>query len=1133
MFTHLHLHTEYSLLDGVTRISDLVNKLKETGMNSCALTDHGSMYGIFKFYSEMKKAELKPILGCEIYIAPRRRDQKEHGIDNKYFHQTVLAMNLQGYKNLVKLVSIGHMEGYYYKPRVDWETLEKYSEGLIVLSGCLQGVVAKPLQSDDYKTALANAKQYSELFKDRFFIEIQRNGIEEQVKVNEGLIKISKELNLPLVATCDAHYLNKEDAEVQEVLWAIADGKTLEDPTRRTSSSNEFYVKTPEEMKELFKDIPEAIENTQKISDMVENYEITFGRIEPQYLDLPKGKEAKEQLKELAYEGAEKLYGKISKELKTRIDYELEVIHDKGYDHYFLVVQMIVNFCRENDIVVSMRGSGTGSVVAYSIGITSIDPIGWELYFERFLNPERKSAPDFDIDLEDRQRDKVIDFIIQKYGEDSVKQIVTFSKLQTRQAIRDVSRVLGIDLVTADKLSKLVEILFGKSKSIDYMIENNPEFAEIINSTDQLKRMANIVRKISGLARGVSKHACGLVIAPEPVDNYVPVQRDSHNEGLGITQYEFMQLEDVGLMKFDLLGLKNLNVIGGALKKIKDSKNETIDLIKLDYTDKKAFDVIQKCETVGVFQMESDGMKRTLRNIYPETMEDICYILAAYRPGPMQFIPQFAAVKHGEKEAEYIIPELEPILKVTNGVITYQEQVIRIAVDIAGYTMGEADALRKAMGKKILEVMEAEKPKFIEGAVERGHDRKKIEELWKLLELFANYGFNKAHSAMYATVSFWTAYLKGHYPLEFMAALLESDLEKFERVILDMDECTRLGFKVLPPAINKSNYYFTIEGESNIRFGMAAIKNVGKDIIKAIVSEREGNGQYLSLDDFIIRNIDNKLQQRALEYLIMCGALDEFGDRQAMLSILPQLMDSQKKQKQIRDLGQIDFFNQNPTQTESITISSVSTQLPADIKTPVHKILEWEKELLGLYFSSHPLDNLQEFFAAKDVVTIRELKDKKNRALIVLGGLITNVKRITTKKGERMAFLTVEDKTGNTDVIVFPRTYEEMKDSFEPNKPMLIAGRINERDGERSVVLEKAKYIDLTKFSENFDGIVFKLKDSQSEDDLAELREFIKDNPGDTPVKILMKVDGELKSILLKHKISLEGKASEYIQRFS
>ena len=898
MFTHLHLHTEYSLLDATIRISDLVGKLQASGMNACAVTDHGNMYGIFKFQDAMKSAGLKPIIGCEIYIAPRSMQEKEYGIDNNYFHLVVLAKNYQGYKNLMKIVSVSNMDGFYYRPRIDFETLSKYSDGLIALSACLAGPVARPIMQNNVKLANENAERYAKLFKDNFYIEIQKNGMEEQDSTNVELIKIAKELNLPLVATCDAHYLNKEDAQIQEILWCISDGYTMEDPKRRRMPTNEFYVKTPEEMELLFKDIPEAIANTAKIADEIEIFDITFQRVETPYLDLPKGMTAKSYLKEITYEGAKKKYGDITKELESRIEYELEIIHSKGYDDYFLVVRDFIAFCRNNDIVVGMRGSGCGSVVAYSCDITDIEPVSWELYFERFLNPERPSPPDFDIDIADKRRGEVIEYTIKKYGAENVKQIGTFSKLQTRQAIRDVARVIGVDLQTADSLSKMVEIVFGKSKPIDYMIEHNPEFAEIINSSEKTKELANIVRKVSGLCRGVSTHACGILITPEPVVEYCPIQRDSHGGGMGMTQYEMFDIEPLGLMKYDFLGLRNLNIIGAALKKIEKQRGEKIVLRDIDPKDPKAFELLRSGHTVGLFQLESEGMKRTIRALKPESQEDICYILSAYRPGPMQYISEYVAVKEGKQDPDYIFPELEPVLSITKGVITYQEQVMKIAQIIAGYSLGKADILRRAMGKKKVEVMEAEKPVFVEGAKSRGFEGEKVEKLWDKLLQFANYGFNKAHSASYATIAYWTAYLKAYYPLEFMAALLEGDLEKFDRVIIDLKECERLGIDVLPPDINQSRYYFTTEGDRSIRFGLGGIKNVGDDLVQRIVEERDKNGVYAHLDDFVHRVFES-VSKKGIEYLIMSGTMDSFGGREALIEIFPEVYEKEKDRKSV------------------------------------------------------------------------------------------------------------------------------------------------------------------------------------------------------------------------------------------
>ncbi len=1130
-FTHLHLHTEYSLLDGTIKIPKLIEKLTETGMDSCAITDHGVMYGAYKFYKQMKNAGLKPIIGCEVYISPRDMTQKEMGVDNKYYHLVLLCKNIQGYRNLIKLVSLGHIEGFYFKPRIDFKTLEKYSEGLIALSACFSGPLTAELLKNNDKKALENAKEYKRVFKDDFYIEIQRLGFKDVLEANKKLLQIAKDLKIEIVGTTDAHYLNKEDSMIQEVLWCIADGKTIDDPSRRKYDFQEMYVKTTEEMMELYKDIPEAVENTQKIVEKIESFEITFGRVEPVYPDKIDGKNTAEYLKKLAFEGVKKRYGKLTKELEDRINFELEIINSKGYNDYFLITRSFVKFCRENGIVVGMRGSGCGSVVAYCTDITNIEPIGWELYFERFLNPERNSPPDFDVDIADRRRDEVIDFTIKKFGAQNVRQIGTFSKLQTRQAIRDVSRVLGINLQIADQLSKMVEIVFGKAKDIDYMIENNREFADLINGSPELLKMADIVRKVAGLCRGVSTHACGIVITPNPVDEYVPIQRDSKNEGIGMTQYEMFDLEEIGLMKYDFLGLRNLAVIGDALSIIEKTKGEKINLSKLDPNDKATFDLIQSGHTVGVFQLESEGMRKTIQNLKPVSQEEICYLLAAYRPGPMQFIPEYVEVKEGKKKAEYIIPDLEPILSITNGVITYQEQVIRIAVDIAGYSMGAADMLRKAMGKKLMDVMEKEKPKFIEGAVGKGFRKEDVDILWERLLQFANYGFNKAHSASYALVSYWTAYLKAHYPVEFMAALLEGDLDNFDRVVIDLQECERLGIGVLPPDINKSDSRFTIDGENNMRFGLGGIKNVGEDVVKQIVMEREVNGKYLNFDDFLYRNLSHKLQKRTVEYLIQAGTMEDFGDRNALLASVNLHYEAFKKELQDSAKGQFDLFGGTEKKIH------ITEQVPLEKaeEATIYQKIDWEKELLGIYLTNHPLDELQDFLQRKNAVPIVKLKDMApSKRLLTVGGIVREIKRIMTKKGDYMAFIVVEDKTASTEMILFPLVYSELVNEMEPNKPILFAGRLNEKDDRRSFIVEKAKRIDPEKHGFNFTGITFNVKENHSIDEINDLKSFIKNNPGETQVKIVIHdADGTEKSIVLNNSVKLDNKTEEYLKKFS
>ncbi len=1130
MFTHLHLHTDYSLLDSVIQLYPLFDKLTAQGFKACAITDHGNMYAANKFYGGLSKAGIKPIIGCEIYVSPRSMFSKQYGIDNKYNHLILLAKNLEGYKNLIKLVSKSHIEGFYYKPRVDFDTIKEYSKGLICSTACLQGVVSKPIMDNNEKLAIENLEKYYELFKEDFYIELQRNGLEIQEKVNDKLIEYSKKYSIPVIATCDSHFINKEDSVLQEILWCIRDSKTLDDPSRMKLESQEFYVKSEEEMVELFKDIPEAIENTQVIADKVEQYNVKWGRVQPIFTDKPEDVTSGEYLRKITYENAPSKYGELTEDLKNRLDYELDLIHSKGYDDYFLIVRSFVRFCRDNGIIVGMRGSGCGSAVAYSVGITHVEPIKWELYFERFLNPERDSPPDFDIDIADERRNEVIDFAINQFGEDNVKQIGTFSKLQTRQAIRDIARVLGIDLMIADKLSKMVVIEFGKSKPIDYMLEHDKEFSAIINSSPEILQLADYVRKLNGVHRGVSTHACGIIITPEPLVEYCPIQKDAHGGGMGMTQYEMSDTEDIGLMKYDFLGLRNLSIIGKTVSMIERSKGIKVDLMSIDPHDKETYKTIQDGHTVGVFQMESEGMKRLVKELQPESLEEISYILAAYRPGPLQFIPEYIAVKKGKKEIEYLIPELEPILKVTNGVITYQEQVIRIAVDIAGYTMGAADMLRRAMGKKKMEIMDQEKVKFIDGATAHGFDKEKIEQLWERLVQFANYGFNKAHSASYAYVTYWTAYLKTHYPIEFMASILESDLEKFDRVVIDMEECKRIGIKVLPPHVNKSDFYFALEEEKNVRFGLAGIKNLGEDAAKSVVEERNENGEYLNFDDFIYRAITRKVAIKAIEYLIKAGALDHWGNRESLIATLQSLYDKYRKQISNFTEGQIDLFGNGSTKLSNIEVASVIPEAP---KLSDFEKLKWEKELLGLYMTNHPLNDFDEIFKEKHVVPVAELKNRNENDFVVVGGIINKIKRITTKNNDNMAILSVEDMTGMTEIVAFPRIYEKIKDEFVQNIPILFVGRVKYREDVVSVILDKVKALDPEKHSNNFSGIIFKIRDDHTEGDISDLKQIIKDHPGDIPVKIISLQGDEVKTVVLNNKVAKCAEIEECQKKFS
>ncbi len=1137
-FTHLHLHTDFSLLDGVTQIPQLAEKIKSEKMKACAITDHGNMYGAYRFFNAMRAAEIKPIIGCEIYVAPRTMQDRDHGIDNKYYHMVLLAKNFNGYKNLIKIVSAGHMDGFYYKPRVDYELIKKHSKDLIALSGCLTGIISRPLRQKNEKRAIENLEKYRELFKDDFYIEMQRNGLKEQEIVNKKLIKYAKKYSLPMVATCDSHYIEKDDFELQEILWAISDGNTMFDPNRRKMEENEFYVKTPAEMIELFKDLPEAIENTQVIVDKIEEYDINLGRVEPvfQIENLPDYKEGvdhkqfvKERLKNMSYDGAKQKYGEMTDEIKGRIDYELKVIDDKGYNDYFLIMHDFVDFCRKNGIVTGMRGSGCGSVVAYCMGITHVEPFEWELYFERFLNYERADPPDFDIDVADDRRDELINYAIEKYGVECVKQIGTFSKLMTRQAIRDVSRVLGIDLEIADRLSKLVKVVFGKSKSIDYMIENDTEFAEIIQSSPELQRMADIVRKLTGVHRGVSTHACGVVITPEPVVEYCPIQRDAHGSGFGMTQYEMFDIDPMGLIKFDFLGLKNLSVIGRTIQTIKATKDPEFDLANIDYKDKKVFDLIKRGDTVGIFQMEGGGMKKVISDLKPESLEEICYVLAAYRPGPMGFIPEYVAVKRGEQEAEYLVDEMKDVLEVTNGVITYQEQVMKLLNILAGYELGAASIVMKLMSKKKMDKLEKEKPRFIEGGLKKGFERDILEAIWEKLVRFGDYGFNKAHSSSYAHVSYWTAYLKANYQFEFMCSLLESDLEKFDRLVIDMEECRRLGIKVLPPDVNKSYHYFRVEDEVNIRIGLAAIKNVGIEVCKDIVKERKKSGDYLNLDDFLYRTVKFNIGKKTVLYLIQAGVLDRFGNRGGLMEVLENLYDFYKKKVEVEASGQRGLFTKPGEKRINI---SVASKIPTDKKLSVLEKLEFEKELLGIYISSHPLDQFEDFLLSKGVINVRDLEHYKDGELVLVGGYITNIKRITTKKGDNMAFVSLEDKTGIVDIVVFPKSLEKMQAEFVSNAPVLFAGKVNRRDSRLSILASKAKAVDTAKHITKFDGITFKIREYHTEEQIEELKNCIKKNGGDKKVKIINYKDGENSIFMLKHKICQTDKIRELQEIF-
>lgn len=1102
-FTHLHVHTEYSLLDGVNRTKSLFEKVKNLGMNSVAISDHGMMYGVPEFWKYSKDFELKPILGCEMYVAPTTRDLRKDVEGVKYYHLLLLAKNLQGYKNLIKLVSIGNLEGMYYKPRVDRETLVKYSEGIICTSACMAGPISKNLLRGRKDTAIDWLKFLKDTYKENFYIELQRHGFDgndsmnslEKENLNSILLKeenteeaidnkveqkytnlilreFAEEYKIPLVATTDAHYLNEKDREVQSVLFCIKDGKLLTDDDCRTGYEG-TYILSPEQMEAKFADIPQAIENTFVLSEGVENYNIGFDRVQPHYWNMPKDKTAEELLVYETYTGAIRKYNKdivdhtnlkpeelkklLSPELVERIDYELKVIHDKGYDDYFLVVSDLMKWAASQDILMGVRGSVAGSVVAHCLEIVEVEPIKWELYFERFLNPERPSPPDIDMDIQDDRRDEVINYVKEKYGDECVAAICSLGRLKTKAAIRDVCRVMNIDLKTADTLSKMVTVLFGKPFKFSKMMDTDKEFANIVNSKAELLKMGEVVKKVEEMSRHFSVHACGHLITPTPITDYVPLQLESGADQRTVTQYEFSWLEDLGLMKFDFLGLRTLTIINNAIHYIKKNKGIDIDYYSIPEHDKETFALFSRGETIGVFQFESPPMQKYLIELQPETQEDLCFLVAAYRPGPMQYISDYIKRKHGEQDVVLVTPDIEKIVGGTYGFAIYQEQVIRIAVELAGYTMGSADILRRAMGKKKMDVMQKEEVKFKDGVKEKGMSQEVADQLWNYLLPFADYGFNKAHAAGYAVLAYKTAYLKAHYPLEFMTAVMHSDLGRSDRNAVNLREARRMGFNILSPNINKSDLYFEPEDGTNIRFGMGAIKNVGTEVCLKIVRERVENGTYRNFDEFVKRMGTKNMNKRTIESLIMAGALDEFGDRNALLKIVSEVVEKASRKESMTDSGMQDLFSMLSQEDQQANEGSEITPFPVfDSTTDVQKI-EWEKDLLGIYVSTHPLEKYEWTLLQRGIGLISNLESNSVDSKVRVLGIFSEIRKLKTKaKNESMAAVTIEDLTGICDGVIFPKKYIELNEAglIDTNKAYVITGRINERDEKKSIIIE-------------------------------------------------------------------------------
>lgn len=1060
-FVHLHTHSHYSLLDGLSKIDELVERAKEHEMEAIAITDHGVMYGAVEFYKKATKGGIKPIIGCEVYITENGMHQKRAGIDDKRFHLVLLAKNLTGYKNLIKIVTAGHLEGFYYKPRVDKDLIRQHSEGIIGLSACLAGEVSRALNANNPEKAKRVALEYKEIFGDgNYFIEIQEHPfIEDQNNVNPKLIALARELGIPLVATQDSHYARTEDAYAHDVLLAVQTGNKLDDQDRLTFRHENFSILSPQEMYDKFikygEDVvEEAFGNTVKIAQSCD-LNIELGKTLLPNFPLPDGfKSTEEYLSHLVNKGLQRRYGdSISEEVKSRLVYELEIIKQTGFASYFLIVQDFVNWAKENGIVVGPgRGSAAGSLVTYLLNITNIDPIKYNLLFERFLNPDRISMPDIDIDFDDNKRNSVLEYVSNKYGKDHVAQIITFGTMASRGSIRDAGRALGFSYDFCDQIAKMIPLNPNQGKKdLIHALETVDELKHAYNTNPDVKRLIDAASKIEGVARHSSTHACAVVITPEPLTEYLPLQQGT-NEGDVITQYEMHAVEDLGLLKMDFLGLSNLTIIQDTIKEVKRNHNKIIDIDNIDLEDKKTFKLLQQAKTTGVFQLESSGMKRYLKELRPTGLEDIIVMVSLYRPGPMDLIPEYIGRKHGQKRIEYLYPTLEPIFKNTYGIMVYQEQLIEAVRTLADFTRSEADVLRKAVGKKIKKLLDEQEDKFKLGCEKNGTPKDIAERFWNLVEPFNRYAFNRSHAACYAMIAYQTAYLKANYPTEFMAAFLNSETGDVERVSMLIEECKQMGIDVLPPEINESFEKFTVAGENKIRFGLTAIKNVGHNVVSSIINQRESDGRFKDLEDFITRIEVKDLNKKSMESMVRCGALDSFGERNTLLFNLDSLLTHARERQKNSNSGQISLFG------ELSQVILPPLKLTTTEPARNWEKLMWEKELLGLFVSSHPLNEYQSQLKLEKVVPIKSIV-VNGPSSVKIGGIITRVQKIITKTGRPMIFSNIEDLTSKIELVVFPNVLEKNPEIWRENSIVVARGKINDRDGELKLLCDDVKLL--------------------------------------------------------------------------
>ena len=1062
-FTHLHVHTEYSLLDGSNKIKEYVDRVKELGMDSAAITDHGVMYGVIDFYRAARAAGINPILGCEVYVAPGSRFDRETGSgEDRYYHLVLLAENNQGYSNLMKIVSKGFVEGFYYKPRVDLQLLEKYHEGIIALSACLAGEVARFLTRGMYEDAKAAALRYQDIFgKGNFFLELQDHGIPEQQNVNQQLLKMHRETGIDLVATNDVHYTLAEDAQPHDVLLCLQTGKKLADQDRMRYEGGQYYVKSPEEMERLFPYATEALENTHKIAQRC-HVEIEFGVTKLPKFGVPDGYTSWEYLNELCFKGLEERYQPVTEELKERLNYELTTIRNMGYVDYFLIVWDFIKYARDHDIMVGPgRGSAAGSLVAYTLGITQLDPIRYDLLFERFLNPERVSMPDIDVDFCFERRQEVIDYVRRKYGDDCVVQIVTFGTLAARGVIRDVGRVMDLPYAQVDTIAKMIPQELNIT--IDKALQMNPELKKVYEEDKEIHELIDTAKRLEGLPRHTSMHAAGVVISQKDVSEYVPLSRAS--DGSIVTQFTMTTLEELGLLKMDFLGLRTLTVIQNAVHLVEQDTGVKLDMQHIDYNDKKVLDSLGTGHSDGVFQLESAGMKNFMKELKPQNLEDIIAGISLYRPGPMDFIPQYIKGKNNPDSITYDCPQLEPILAPTYGCIVYQEQVMQIVRDLAGYTLGRSDLLRRAMSKKKGDVMQKERQNFVygnpdegvPGCIANGIDEKTANKIYDEMIDFAKYAFNKSHAAAYAVVSYQTAWLKYYYPVEFMAALMTSVIDNPGKVSEYIYSCRQMGIKILPPDINKGEGSFSVDG-GNIRYGLAAIKSIGKPVIESIIQERKNGGEFSNLKDFIERLSGKEVNKRTIESFIKSGAFDSLGGtRKQFMVVYVQILDQVNRERKYSMTGQLSLFDIVSDDQKS----EFDIPLPDVGEYEKETKLAFEKEVLGVYLSGHPLEDYEEKWKKNISRTTLDFQidDETGRTKVhdgakeIVGGMITNKTIKYTKTNKVMAFITLEDLVGSVEVVIFPRDFEKNQMYLNEEAKVFIKGRVSEEDDAPSKLI--------------------------------------------------------------------------------